>query len=145
MIRAILIFFFFIYSSNSFGQDSVVVIVEIRSTTEDETVQNVSALIEIGSNSFRRFSNQKGVFSFKAKIGSGIRYKLTHTQFESTEEFKRISSKFKEDTINYVFNMNFIRTQNFDDIVIYPLEFLIPYSSLVDYTLQILRFKMMAI
>lgn len=118
MIRALLILFLFIYSSNSFGQDSVVVIVEIRSTTENETVQNVSVLIEIGSTSFRRFSNQKGVFSFKAKAGNGIRYKLNHTQFESSEEFKRISPKFRGDTINYVFEMKFIRTQNIRDMVV---------------------------
>ena len=48
MIRVLLVFFAIVCSSMSYGKDSVVVIVEIRSATEDETVQNVVTTIEIG-------------------------------------------------------------------------------------------------
>jgi len=118
MMRALLILFLTTISAISFGQDSVVVIVEIRSTTENETVHNVEALIEIGSKSIRRKSNYKGVFSFKAQKGDGIKYNLTHTQFESASPFKRIPAKFRDDTTYYVFNMNFIRTQDYDAMIV---------------------------
>ena len=67
MIRALLVFFAFVYSANGFGQDSVVVIVEIRSTTENETVQNVNATIEIGSNSFISSPIRRAYFPLKLK------------------------------------------------------------------------------
>ncbi|NRA10834.1 MAG: hypothetical protein HRT57_02630 [Crocinitomicaceae bacterium] len=118
MIKALLVFFPIICSSISFGQDSVVVIVEIRSATEDETVQRVAATIVIGSKSFYKTSNSKGVFSFKAYPGNGVKYKLNHTQFESSEVFKRISHKFRKDTLNYMFKMKYIKTQQLGDIII---------------------------
>ena len=118
MIRVLLVFFAIVCSSMSYGKDSVVVIVEIRSATEDETVQNVVTTIEIGSKSIYRTSSQKGVFSFKAHVGNGITFKLNHTQFESSKVFERISPKCRKDTINYVFKMKTIKTQQLNDIVI---------------------------
>ena len=118
MIRVLLVFFAIVCSFMSYGKDSVVVIVEIRSVTEDETVQNVVARIEIGSKSIYRTSSQKGVFSFKVHVGNGITFKLNHTQFESSKIFERISPKCIKDTINYVFKMKTIKTQQLNDIVI---------------------------
>ncbi len=118
MIRVLLVFFAIVCSFMSYGKDSVVVIVEIRSVTEDETVQNVVARIEIGSKSIYRTSSQKGVFSFKVHVGNGITFKLNHTQFESSKIFERISPKCIKDTINYVFKMKTIKTQQLSDIVI---------------------------
>lgn len=118
MIRALLIYFLTVCSSISYGQDSVVVIVEIISETENETVQNVAATIEIGSKSFYKTSSTKGVFSFKAYSGNGITYKLNHTQFDSSKEFERISLKYRKDTISYIFKMRYIKTQQLSDIII---------------------------
>lgn len=109
---------FIFYSVICFSQDSVVVVVEMRSTTENETIQNVNATIENGGNPFYRISNQKGLLSFKAPIGSTISLKLNHTHFESTKEIRTISSKTTDDTLNFTFKMKVIRVQELNEIVV---------------------------
>jgi hypothetical protein len=99
-------------------EDSVLVFVELTSKTEGETVQRVNATIEIGSEVMYKVSNHKGFFTFYAEPGDAISFKFTHTQFNSTQEFRRISPKFRGDTIRYDFEMEFIPRQEFGDIVV---------------------------
>ena len=115
----VLLFIGIVFSSViSFSQDTVVVVVEMRSATEDETIQNVRATIEIGNNSFYEITNHKGILSFEARRGSYISFKMNHTHFESVSEKKTISSKSRGDTIRYTFKMNFVRVQEMGDLIV---------------------------
>ena len=98
--------------------DSIVVVVELKSKAEKETIQNVRATIEIGSEVVYKTSNYKGYFSFVAEQGDAITFKFTHTQFNSSQEFRRIPAKYRGDTINYNFEMEFVPTKEYGDIVV---------------------------
>ena len=63
-------------------------------------------------------SNHRGYFTFPAHAGDAIVFKFSHAQFSSTREFKRISPKYRQDTIRYNFEMEFMRTKTYGDIVI---------------------------
>jgi hypothetical protein len=118
MIKHLLISIFFFSSLSLFAQDSVVVVVTVKSKMEQETIQNVQATIEIGSKSFYKKTNTKGVFTFGTIKGAAVSFKLSHTQFSSSNEFKRISTRHRGDTVNLQFDMESIRTQRLDEMVV---------------------------
>ena len=119
MRRAFLILFVVFFSAQLYAQkDSVLVIVEMTSKTAKETIHNVSATIEIGKVNYYRTSNMKGQFSFKALPGDAITLKLSHTHFNPTKELKRISSKFRGDTIEFNYQMEMVRVQDQDALVV---------------------------
>lgn len=98
-----------------YAQDSVVVEVTVLSKTEQETVQNVVGTIIIGTTPMYKTTNMKGQFHFKAEKGQGIQFKLSHAQFGSVDEFKRIPRN-ADDTVSYVFEMPFLRTKELNEI-----------------------------
>lgn len=99
------------------SQDSVLVQVTILSKTEQETVQNVIATIKIGGTTLYKSTNMKGQFSFKARQGSSLEFKLSHAQFASSTEIKRMA-KNASDTVAYTFEMEFLKTKELNEIVV---------------------------
>jgi len=117
MIRYLLIFVGFLAANTSFAQDSVWVHVTVISKTEKETVQNVRATINIGSNLMFETTNMQGQFWFRATAGDGIDFRLSHVQFASTETFKRIP-KNAVDTVSYEFEMEFLKTKELQEVYV---------------------------
>lgn len=101
------------------AQDSTLISVNIVSKTDRETVQNVNATILIGNTSFYQSSDMKGKIEFKAPLGVGATFKLSHSFYASTEVFKRIPRN-APDTLDYTFEMAFLKIKELREIVIRP-------------------------
>lgn len=119
MIRGFLFFLAMTLQMIACSQDSVWVEVTVISKTERETVHNVNATVTVNSESFYEQTNMQGQFGFSVKRGSAVQFKLSHAQFAYSEEFKRISTKAAEDTVAFTFEMEFLKTKELEDIVVY--------------------------
>ena len=118
MKQLLLYFLLVILAQTAFSQDSILVHVTVVSKTEQETVQNVLATITIGSKPIFKSTNMNGELWFKAKAGNGIDFKLSHSQFASTSQFKRIP-KNASDTVDFTFEMEFLRTKELQEQHVY--------------------------
>lgn len=119
MIRFYLFLVFIVGSFVSMAQDSTLVSVTIVSKTDKETVQNVLATVTIGNSSFYQTSDMRGKIEFKAALGVGITFKLSHSFYASTEEFARIPRN-ASDTLDFTFEMSFLKMKELREIVIRP-------------------------
>lgn len=119
MIRYYLFLLFVCSSLISLAQDSTLVSVTVVGKTEKETVQNVNATITMGGNTFYRATDMKGKIEFKAPLGTYIDFKLSHSFYASATYEKRIP-KNAPDTLDFEFEMSFLRIKELRDIHIYP-------------------------
>jgi hypothetical protein len=119
MIRFYLFLVFIVSSFLSIAQDSTLVSVTVVSKTDKETVQNVLATVVIGNTSFYQTSDMRGKIEFKAPLGVGIDFKLSHSFYASSQEFKRIPRN-APDTLDFTFEMAFLKMKELREIVIRP-------------------------
>ena len=101
------------------AQDSVTVVVKLIDKKYGDPIQNVSATITDNGKISYKSTNSKGLFSIDATTKSTIEFKFSHPQFISTSE---VASTWKKnitnDTINFVFEMEFMKTQDIEGIVV---------------------------
>ncbi|PWL29612.1 MAG: hypothetical protein DCO96_07585 [Fluviicola sp. XM-24bin1] len=140
MIRFYFSLLFVCSSLISLAQDSTLVSVTIVSKTKNETVQNVRATITMGSTSFFRNSNMDGKIEFKAPLGTNIDFKLAHSFYASASYEKRVP-KNAPDTLNFIFEMSFLKTKELRDIYIYPPG--VPDTIFVSKRLHVADFELM--
>jgi len=114
--------FFFVLTFYSFcvhsQRDTIVIGVLISSKTEKEFIQNVEATIEVGNQTIVRKTDSKGYFEITAEPGDLVVFKFSHPQFNSLKETKRISSKQVEESVQFNFQMEFIRRKEYGDVVV---------------------------
>ena len=115
-----LILFYLIISNYVSAQDSLVVEVRVVSVLYGEPIHNVTVTMEYGSSIEFRMTNTKGLVSITVPKGISINFKLSHNQFLSDKNpTKNLTSKSSIDTVQFEFEMEFIKAQDLESIVVY--------------------------
>ncbi len=117
-MKIISILFFFSLFQSAFGQDSVVVVIEVTDAEYKDPIQNVTASVSYNSTQFFKTTSTKGKLSFQTPTGIKLNYGLTHPRFNSESSFIRISEREKLDTIYVNIEMDGIRLRDLNEIVI---------------------------
>lgn len=111
-----ILFFLFVYSMNA-QQDSTVLVISIVDDKQGEELKNVSVSVQQrGDLSFLR-SNSEGKAIFKVSKEGDVQIFCSNPEMESQE--RRIAEKdLKRDSVFVLMKMHFIRSLNFDDVVV---------------------------
>jgi len=113
------LFFILLFHAIGHAQDSVVVVqVKMRDTRYNDPIRNAVAEISYGDTTFNKVSNSYGDFFLFAKRGESISFSFSHFKFNPLGRNRRIPLRVKEDTVVYTFNMEFIREQLIDEMVV---------------------------
>jgi len=117
-MKAALFFLIFCFSSFLFGQDSVVVCVQLNDKMEGTGIPNVRFSIEIDSLELERTSNRLGKVYFNALNGQSFSFNAEHYKFNEIFGKRKIPAKNSLDTLTVQFEMEFIRVQNQEEMVV---------------------------
>ena len=112
------LFFIILFHAIGHAQDSVVVHVKMRDTRYNDPIRNAVAEISQGDTTFNKISNSYGDFFLLAKRGESVTFNLSHFKFNSLGRTRRVPLRVKEDTVVYTFNLEFIREQLIDEMVV---------------------------
>jgi len=107
----------FVFSSYS-QSDSITVLVKILDKKFGDPIQNVNSLVHFNEDKIYAISNSKGEFRVKVPNNVMSSFQLSHPQFISIKHEKRISGKTGLDTLFFEFKMEFIRSQEIEDMVV---------------------------
>lgn len=118
-MRYLINIFFLLFLINSWGQDSTIVRVTITDQRYGDPIHNVQLLAVYDSVSIRKTSNSKGLIHFNLPVNIGVHFKLSHNQFEGTEDFRKISSRYANDTLDLSYKLEFIKTHYEDTVIVY--------------------------
>lgn len=107
-------------SGFAIGQkDTLTLVVTVLDKKYGDPIQNVNVTTQVDSLVAYKATNSKGVISIKAFAGDKLQLKFSHPQFLSLDETIQISKKaIAGDTIEKVFSMEFMKTQDLDGIVV---------------------------
>lgn len=101
-----------------YGQDSVTVILELIDKQNEEFIRNAKIEITSFDSSCKLVSNGNGEASFMANPGASFQIHLSHFKYEAKSYRKRIPNTLDEDTVKYTLDMQYIRTQNIQELVV---------------------------
>ena len=120
-MKAVLtVIIFFLYSGLIFAQDSVVIHVQIRDTRHNDPVRNAQAEVgfKVGDTTIIKRTNSYGDFYLSAVSGELLTFKFTHYKYNSEKYSRKVPPRLKSDTIVYSFEMEFIREQSIEEVVV---------------------------
>jgi len=102
----------------SVGQDSTVVEIKLIEKQYGDAIQNVEVNLKIDSVQDKFYSNRLGIIYFLAINAADFQLNCSHFKFNTIEIKRKIPAKNIKDTISYIFEMEYIRTQNQTEVVI---------------------------
>lgn len=105
-------------SSFANAQDSVVVVVELTDAKTDEAINNAQGTFMFNGSSLLKTSQSKGIITFETTKGTTVEANITHPLYDGISRTLRISKKYADDSIFFRYEMNFIRVQELEDIVV---------------------------
>ena len=118
-IYRIILFLFSLNVCSAFSQqDSVVVRVSIVDDRYGDPIKNATGVI-ISSDTLFGTSNSKGKFTKKIAVPTNLNVRISHSQFLSDEQTKKLTKKYSGDTVVINFKLEFIKSQNVDSIVVF--------------------------
>lgn len=117
-IICLILIFFSVF--HLFGQttDSVVVQIRIKDKVEKNPVRNVNVTITDGFKTSYLKTNGAGFTELNCKRGINIDVKLSHNQYISIQKNERVSELTNVDTLFLNYEMEFVKTQELDVVVI---------------------------
>ena len=101
----------------SFGQDSVVVKVELKNSRYDDPIRNADVLIKTEVFNIELKTNSYGNAYYISPVGLATKFTLEHFKYHNHSFERKIPSKKKLDTISYTFELDYIRTQDIAELV----------------------------
>jgi hypothetical protein len=117
-MKVIFLFLSLCFSSTLLGQDSVVVCIQLNDKQDGVGIQNVNVQMEIDTMKMELSSNRIGKVYFNATVGQSFSFNATHFKFNEITAKRKVPTKNIQDTITYQFEMEFIRVQNQDEMVV---------------------------
>ena len=117
-MRTLLFFLAIVFSSLAFGQDSVVVCIQLNDKQDGTGIPNAIVFLEIDSIKLELSSNRLGKVYFQGVNSQSFNFKATHFKFNEISAKRKIPTKNSIDTITYQFEMEFIRVQNQEEMVV---------------------------
>lgn len=92
--------------------------IKVSDTRYHAPVRNVKATIHANDTIIQYNTGILGEFYFKSTTGSDIHVQLKHPKFNEVVQNRRIPNRMKRDTIDLEFEMEFIREQLVDEMVV---------------------------
>lgn len=117
-MKTIILFLLLCISSVVRGQDSVVVCIQLNDKQEVGGVPNAVVLVEMDTLKLELVSNRLGKSYFSTINGQLFSFKATHYKFNEISAKRKVPSKNSLDTITYQFEMEFIRVQNQEEMIV---------------------------
>ncbi len=117
-MKTFLIFLISLCSSLGFGQDSVVVCIQLIDKQDGAGIPNAEVHLEVDSIEVKLSSNRLGKVYFQGINSQTFNFRATHFKFNEITYKRKIPTKNVLDTITYQFEMEFIRVQNQEEMVV---------------------------
>lgn len=117
-MKTLTFFMAVVFSSLTFGQDSVVVCIQLNDKQDGTGIPNAIVLLEMDSIKLELSTNRLGKVYFQGVNSQSFNFKATHFKFNEIIAKRKIPSKNSLDTITYQFEMEFIRVQNQEEMVV---------------------------
>jgi hypothetical protein len=117
-MKTVLFFLAITFSSLVLGQDSVIVCIQLNDKQDGEGIPNAQVQLEIDSTKMELASNRLGKIYFKSLTGQSFSFKATHFKYNEITAKRKIPVKNTQDTLTYQFEMEFIRVQNQEEMVV---------------------------
>ena len=117
-MKTIFTFLVLFFTNFTFGQYTVVVCIQLNDKTDGSGIPNVQVKLELDSLKIERTSNRLGKVYFNAFYGQSFTFKAEHYKFNEISSKRKIPTKNLLDTITYKFEMEFIRVQNQEEMVV---------------------------
>ena len=119
MMRYLIIVIGLIFvSSLAQAQDSVVVVIELNDSKENDPINNAQGTFTINGKSQLIASQSKGVIYLKTTVGTNIDAKITHPLYDGIYKTIKISKNYAYDSIFFQYEMDFIKVQILDETVV---------------------------
>lgn len=99
-------------------QDSVVVKVLVQDDRYSDPIKNAIGVL-VSEDTLFGSTNSKGFFTRKISVPTTVSVKVSHSQFLSDEQTKKLTVRSAGDTVVVTFKLEFIKSQNVDSIVVY--------------------------
>lgn len=118
-MRVFLTFCFLLLIPVIYAQDTVVVHVEVIDSRYEAPVRNVNAVISLLDDSVLiKRTGLSGEFYFTSELGMPLNFQFSHPKFNPLSTKRKIPQRIKSDTIAMRFEMEFIREQLVDEMVV---------------------------
>lgn len=105
-------------ANSASAQDSVVVVIELTDSKTDEPIGNAQGTFRFNGESLLKASQSKGIIAFSTSKGTTVETNITHPLYDGISRTIKISKKYSDDSLFVRYEMNFIRVQELEDIVV---------------------------
>ena len=117
-MRHLILLLFIIQSFVSFSQDSIYVQVKLIQSHSGEAIRNAEALIRFSDTSINVKTQTKGEIIIQLPKGTPITINFTHFKYKDLSIREKFTSRDIADTLFLTYEMDYIRVQNFNEIVV---------------------------
>ncbi|MCJ8288892.1 MAG: hypothetical protein HRT58_05710 [Crocinitomicaceae bacterium] len=112
MMRYLIIVIGLIFvSSLAQAQDSVVVVIELNDSKENDPINNAQGTFTFNGKNQLITSQSKGIIYLKTTVGTSINARITHPLYEGIYKTIKISKNYAYDSIFFQYEMEFDKIQ----------------------------------
>ena len=112
------IFFFSMLSFVSFSQDSICIQVKLTQNESGEVIRNAQVSIKYADTVINGLTKDEGVFTVSVPKGVVLDLQFTHFKYKAYTTREKFGNSYIEDTVFLSYEMDYIRVQNFNEIVV---------------------------
>ena len=117
-MRHLILLLFSVLSFVSFTQDSIYVQVKLIQSQSGEAIRNAEALITYADTTVKIKTQTKGELTVQLPKGTAINFNFTHFKYKDLSVREKFTNRDIADTIFLNYEMDYIRVQNFNEIVV---------------------------
>ncbi|MFK7784841.1 MAG: hypothetical protein AB8B56_06990 [Crocinitomicaceae bacterium] len=118
MMKYLVIAFGLIFASNLVqAQDSVVVVIELSDSKENDPISNANGTFTYNGEKQLAYS-RNGKFLLKTLVGTNINANITHPAYESIYRTAKIPKSYKYDTISFQYKMVYNKVQLLNEQIV---------------------------
>lgn len=117
-MKRYLLCLFLCFVANIWSQDSIVVCIQLIDKQEGTGIPNAQIQLEMDSSIQNGVTNRIGRSFFSGITGQPFNVQATHIKYGELSSKRKIPTKNVEDTITFRFEMEFIRVQDQEEVIV---------------------------
>ncbi len=117
-MKYLFIIILILFTSLSFGQENVIVVLKISDKGNSDAVRNAKVIVNNSDSTFQLVSNVLGEVKFQSENGQPLMISISHYKYENIKEVdRRVSLKNHSDTVVYSFKMKYLKEQQLNTVI----------------------------
>jgi hypothetical protein len=117
-MKQLIFFLFSMLCFVTFSQDSIYVQVKLIQNQSGEAIRNAEATIKYADTVLEKRTQTKGEFTVQLPKGVTINFNFSHFKYKELSVREKFTNRDIQDTIFLSYEMEYIRVQNFNEIVV---------------------------